>query len=137
MVIFQENSSGGMMIFKKKMAFTLNELVIVVVLIGVLAAIALPSYFRAVEKSSAREAKSALGLIHAGQKIYHSRNNYYLGNCGITVINSELGLNLEASYWSYCANDSPPNDIGTATHLPCVYTMQETGAITSNGSCPE
>ena len=50
---------------KNKKGFTLIELLVVVLIIGILAAIALPQYFRAVEKSKATEALSILGSLAA------------------------------------------------------------------------
>ena len=50
--------------------FTLIELVVVVIIIGILAAIALPRHSKTVEKSKMAEATSMLGVIREAQMRY-------------------------------------------------------------------
>ena len=57
--------------------FTLIELLVVVLIIGILAAIALPQYFKAVEKSRAAEALSLFGsIVGAEQRYYMVRDSF-------------------------------------------------------------
>ena len=57
--------------------FTLIELLVVVLIIGILAAIALPQYTKAVERSRAAEAMQALGDLATAQSIFYMTNNSF------------------------------------------------------------
>jgi prepilin-type N-terminal cleavage/methylation domain-containing protein len=64
---------------KKKQGFTLVELAVVVVIIGVLAAFAVPRFLSSVERSKAAEAFNYLSAIQAAQERYHARQGTYAG----------------------------------------------------------
>ena len=60
-----------------KKGFTLIEILVVVLIIGVLSAIAIPSYMKAVEKSKATEAILALSDIAKAENDYFYTKNKY------------------------------------------------------------
>ena len=57
--------------------FTLIELLVVVLIIGILAAVAVPQYQKAVEKSKFTETIGWLRQIYHAEKLYYLQNGYY------------------------------------------------------------
>lgn len=57
--------------------FTLLELLVVVLLVGILGAIALPQYFNVVERQRAMEAMGILAAIEKAQVRYYALNDAY------------------------------------------------------------
>ena len=62
---------------RSKKGFTLIELMIVVAIIGILAAIAIPNFLKFQAKSKQSEAKSNLGAIYTGQVAFFGEVNAY------------------------------------------------------------
>jgi type IV pilus assembly protein PilA len=62
---------------RKQEGFTLIELMIVVAIIGILAAIAIPNFLRYQAKSRQSEAKTNLGAVFVAETAYFSENSRY------------------------------------------------------------
>ena len=62
---------------KDRKGFTLIELMIVVAIIGILAAIAIPNFLKFQAKSKMSEAKTNLGAIYTGEIAYFGEQNAY------------------------------------------------------------
>lgn len=65
---------------KNQKGFTLIELLVVVLIIGILAAMAMPQYFKAVERSRMTEAVTLLGNIAQSQQRKYLQINKYATN---------------------------------------------------------
>ena len=70
--IYQKSFFGG-----KNAGFTLIELLVVVLIIGILAAVALPQYTKAVEKSRAAQALTTLKSMSQAYQAYYMANGDY------------------------------------------------------------
>ena len=57
--------------------FTLMELLVVVIIIGILASISLPWYYKAVEKARAVEAKEIIDTVYKAEEMYYMINGSY------------------------------------------------------------
>ncbi len=89
-----------------KKGFTLLELLIVVIIIGILTSLAIANYGKTKEYALDKEAISNLKLIQVAEKSYYmdSVPNTYYASPVITDINSNLKLSLPSSSqrsWNY------------------------------------
>jgi len=69
---------------KKRSGFTVIELMIVVVIVGILVALAYPSYVQYVRKAKRGEAQQLLLNAAINQEIYRSNNTEYADDTDIT-----------------------------------------------------
>ncbi len=103
--------------------FTLIELLTVIVIIGILAALAIPNFNKTRERAIDKDAQSALQMIQAAEKIKSFRYNYYYPNpagntSSLTAINTDLGLSIPAGdSWNYSiiSSGGPPTTNFNAT----------------------
>lgn len=99
---------------KRQSGFTLVELMVAVVVVGILAAVVVPAYSNYVKRGRIAEATSNLGALRVSMEQYYLDNRTYLNGaaCGVTMPTSPQVQNFTFA----CA--------GTAT----TYTVTATGA---------
>jgi type II secretion system protein G len=79
--------------------FTLLELILVVIVIGILATLAVPQFTDLAEKARAAEAINTIGAIKTAQDLYKIETNSYtstIGDLSVTVPTSGA-----TTYWTY------------------------------------
>ena len=75
---------------KENEGFTLIELLVVIIIIGILSAIALPSFLNQANKAKQSEAKTVIGTMNRAQQAYYMENGGFaasgdFGNLGLGV----------------------------------------------------
>lgn len=93
--------------------FTLVELLIVVVIIGILATMAIPRFGKAREKAYFSAMKSDLKNLMSAQEIYYSNHNYVYAPAATTT---DLDFTPSANVTVTVANAGATGYQATATH---------------------
>ncbi len=114
--------------------FTLLELIIVIIIIGVLATIGLSQYTAIVEKGRSAEAKAILGVARKAEITYYTEKGAYTSSfteLGITAPNYDSDSCASTHYFRYCFRPSA----GYCSGLPYFAAIRCTsGGKTPNGN---
>ncbi len=124
---------------RNRQGFTLIELMIVVVIIGILAALAIPRFMTATTKAKQSEAKGILKQVYTMQRTHFQQHGVYIaaadnGAAGWTTIGVEIPV--DAAYVYSCAiTASTFTATGTANldddATMDTWTMDEQGTLTA------
>lgn len=127
----------------KREGFTLLELMIVIIIIGVLASLAVPTYIRARQRAYKAEALIVLGSVRQSEYRYHLAEDKY------TATLSQLDFDPAADvtgtqHYSYAASDITATTFTiTATRLAIdggdtswKVTIDQDGVIGTSGGHP-
>jgi len=125
--------------------FTLVELAVVIVIIGVLAAFAVPRFRASVERSKAAEAFNYLSSIQAAMERYHARQSTYAAEVNdldiqftapkyftVGVIAAGSTLDLEDSWTLTLTRTGAAAGYGAYTVIFTEEGFDETSTITAH-----
>lgn len=92
---------------KQDEGFTLIELLVVIIIIGILSAIALPSFLNQANKGKQSEAKLYIGSINKAQQAYYTEKTSFTNNI------LDLGVGIQTKSVNYTYSSSVANSGGT------------------------
>jgi type IV pilus assembly protein PilA len=120
--------------------FTLIELLVVIIIIGILAAIALPSFLNQAAKAKQAEAKTYVGSVNRAQQAYRIENS----NFAAKITDLQIGIPTETIDYKYSIPaataaqtkfDAIPNDPTTLrAYTGGAMVVAATGQF-SSGAC--
>ena len=122
---------------RKNKGFTLIEVMIVVVIIGILAAVAIPNYSEYVTRSRVPEAISGLSDMRVRMEQYFQDNRTYVGACTAgTVAPLATATNFTFACSNLAVTTYTITATGTGPMSGFAYTVNQSNARTSTMTSP-
>ncbi|MBU0469624.1 MAG: hypothetical protein KKF78_10110 [Candidatus Omnitrophica bacterium] len=120
-------------------------MIIVVIIVGLITAFALPKFTKSMEKERARRLRSNLTIIHSALEIWEASAQSYPANGAqdLDYLNSNLNLNILDSDFNYTYTNNGTSYTVDAQKTDASYTLRLTQApigptnpTCQQGTCP-
>jgi type II secretion system protein G len=116
--------------------FTLIELMIVVVIIGILAALAIPRFTQASARAKEKEADGILKQIYTLENAYYANNGSWAStDADLKTVGWDANTTAGLKNYSAPALGAPPYTMNATGSGYCNRTINANGSITSSGTC--
>lgn len=111
---------------KENEGFTLIELLVVIIIIGILSAIALPSFLNQANKAKQSEAKTYVGSLNKGQQAYFTEKSVF----GQSVEALGVGINTQTVNYAYTSVDTSTTRADSVGESTVAVLRDYSGAVT-------
>lgn len=126
---------------KMKKGFTLIELITVVIIIAIMAALALPQYTRFMERGHGSTAKNALNMIRKAEATYFTLQSQYTANFTALAVEVPEVSRVNSTEWGYTITTDNATFTAAARRIKGVYSnsymnITDDGNLTYNNLTP-
>jgi prepilin-type N-terminal cleavage/methylation domain-containing protein len=113
----------GERIVRNKKGFTLVELMIVVIIIGILTAVGVPLYMGYVKDAKVASAKAVIGTVVNAEKLYHQKNGGFVDGVDLAAFPNLLNIDVRdaTEFWTIAITGADANG----------FTVKLTGVATT------
>jgi type IV pilus assembly protein PilA len=116
---------------KSEQGFTLVELLVVIVIIGILAAVALPNFLSQTAKAKASGAKQSIAVVNRAQVAYRATNSSFASNFNILALGNITDTNKSSADYEYAMVSSNVDETTmTAQAIDQSAVVSLSGAVT-------
>jgi prepilin-type N-terminal cleavage/methylation domain-containing protein len=121
-------------ILKKAKGFTLIELMVVIVIVGILAAVAIPKFLDASNKAKASEFPTQLTAMYTGENAYQAELGGFTDD--FTKLKDSAGVDITSSskWFTYSLAGTASTFTGTATVSTAFGSAAVSDAATINNN---
>ena len=116
--------------------FTLLEILIVVIIVGIMATVAMPQFTKMIERAKEAEAMSNLSAVRAAQKVYALDNNgAYTDTIGDLFVELETSSDWDFTTATTGSGTATRNG-GSATYDGMTIVLDVDGTISATSTWP-
>ncbi|MDD4202358.1 MAG: type IV pilin protein [Candidatus Omnitrophica bacterium] len=123
-----------MRVLTSKKGFTMLELLMVIIVIGILASLAIPQYQSFMEKARTAEARNVISSIKSAQELYFLEHGWY---GGVDVINNNyvtFPTSGTLTLWTYAITTPASGATNATTYtVRATRTTKDGGVATTTG----
>lgn len=123
-----------------RLSFTMIELVVVMIVLGILGTVGYSHYANTYEKALKNEAQAHLLVLQAAERVYRQENGNFIACANTAACNGVLNVGLSGTRWDYRVTVAGATFTAVATRVSgsyagCTQTITQADDSLINVDC--